>query len=461
MTIPPFAAEILRALEGAGHEAYCVGGCVRDTLLGRVPEDWDIATSARPEETLALFGGDALPTGLRHGTVTVRRGEGGAEVTTFRRDGGYADHRRPESVAFTASLAEDLARRDFTVNAMALSLRGELHDPFGGRRDLEAKCIRCVGEPARRFGEDALRILRGLRFAAVLDFSVEPATAALSAAREDLRFIAPERIFTEVRKLLLAPRPSPVLRRFPEVFGVFWPELLPMPGYDQRNFHHCYDLWEHTLHALDAAPAEESLRFAALLHDVGKPACFSLDADGVGHFYGHAAKSAELADAMLARLRVPNALRQEVGELIRRHDTPLPGIPEANLRRLLRRLGEERLRRLIALQRADNLAQAPAFRAERSAGLDQVLRRLDALLAEDACFSLRQLAVNGRDLLALGLRGPEIGAALDLLLNEVVEGRAPNDREALLALLRRRMGEGLRPGRKGAIVGDDIESPRR
>ena len=389
-----------------------------------------------------------VPTGLKHGTVTVLTEDGPVEVTTFRREGGYADGRHPDEVDFDATLAEDLARRDFTVNAMALSLRGELRDPFHGREDLAAGCIRCVGEPVRRFGEDALRILRGLRFAAVLGFQIEPETAAaLSAAREDLRAIAPERILTEVRKLLTAERPSAVLREFPEGFGVFWSELLPMLGYDQRNFHHCYDLWEHTLHALDAVPGEESLRFAALFHDVGKPDCFSLDGNGVGHFYGHAAKSAELADGMLARLRAPNALRQEVTELIRRHDTPLPGIPEANLRRLLRRLGEERLRRLIALQRADNLAQAPAFRAERSAGLDEVLRRLDAILAEDACFSLRQLAVNGRDLMALGLRGREIGGALDYLLNEVVEGRLPNEQGVLLTALQERYpGNGTNRG---------------
>ena len=439
MTMPEHVREILEALEGAGFAAFCVGGCVRDSLLGREPEDWDITTSARPEEVLGLFGAEALPTGLRHGTVTVRRPGGHAEVTTFRRDGVYTDHRRPESVRFTDSLEEDLARRDFTVNAMALSLRGELRDPFRGREDLAAGRIRCVGEPARRFGEDALRILRGLRFAAVLGFAIEPETAAaLSAARGDLAAIAPERILMELRKLLGAERPSAVLREFPEVFGVFWSELLPMLGYDQRNFHHCYDLWEHTLHALDAVPGEESLRFAALLHDVGKPECFSLDADGVGHFYGHAAKSAERADAMLARLRAPNALREEVTELIRRHDTPLPGIPEANLRRLLRRLGEGRLRRLIALQRADNLAQAPEYRAERAAGLDEVLERLDAILQEDACFSLRQLAVNGRDMLDLGFRGREIGGALDFLLNEVVEGRLENEREALLGAARER-----------------------
>lgn len=290
-----------------------------------------------------------------------------------------------------------------------------------------------MGEPARRFGEDALRILRGLRFAAVLGFAIEPETAAaLSAAREDLRAIAPERIFTEVRKLLAAERPSAVLREFPEVFGVFWPELLPMLGYDQRNFHHCYDLWEHTLHALDAVPGEEALRFAALFHDVGKPDCFSLDAGGVGTSTATPRKAPSWRTGCLPGSGPPMPSERRSRSSSGGTTRP-PRIPEANLRRLLRRLGEARLRRLIALQRADNLAQAPEYRAERAAGLDEVLRRLDAILREDACFSLRQLAVNGRDLLALGLRGAEIGRALDFLLNEVVEGRLPNEQEALLA----------------------------
>ena len=305
-----------------------------------------------------------------------------------------------------------------------------------------------MGEPEARFREDALRILRGLRFAACLGFSIEPETArAMRDCRELLRDLAPERVWEELWRLLPGENAVPVLRECREVFAVVLPEIAPMFDFDQENKHHIFDVWEHTLHALDAVPGEESLRFAALFHDVGKPDCFSLDGNGVGHFYGHAAKSAELADGMLARLRAPNALRQEVTELIRRHDTPLPGIPEANLRRLLRRLGEERLRRLIALQRADNLAQAPAFRAERSAGLDEVLRRLDAILAEDACFSLRQLAVNGRDLMALGLRGREIGGVLDYLLNEVVEGRLPNERGVLLTALQERYpGNGTNRG---------------
>ena len=435
-SIPAFARDILRTLEAAGSEAYCVGGCVRDTLLGRTPGDWDITTSARPEETLALFGAGCPA----HGAA-ARDGHRPDGLTEARRSppsagtGTTPDHRHPESVDFhgfpgprtwpggtspSMPWPSPSGGSCGTPSMAGRTWRRGASAAWGNRRGASGRT------PCASSGGCALRRCWAL------PSSRRPLLPS-PRRREDLRAIAPERIFTEVRKLLAAERPSAVLREFPEVFGVFWPELLPMLGYDQRNFHHCYDLWEHTLHALDAVPGEEALRFAALFHDVGKPDCFSLDAGGVGHFYGHAAKSAQLADAMLARLRAPNALREEVTELIRRHDTPLPGIPEANLRRLLRRLGEARLRRLIALQRADNLAQAPEYRAERAAGLDEVLRRLDAILQEDACFSLRQLAVNGRDLLALGLRGAEIGRALDFLLNEVVEGRLPNEQEALLA----------------------------
>ena len=288
LAIPEGVRVLLERLEAAGYEAWCVGGCVRDALLGRTPEDWDVTTSALPEETMAVFGDQALPTGLKHGTVTVKTGDGPVEVTTYRLDGAYRDHRRPESVAFTASLEEDLARRDFTVNAMALDLRRELRDPFGGRADLARGLLRCVGDPDRRFQEDALRILRGLRFAAALGLEIEPGTAAaVRRNREGLRDIAAERIQVEFFKLLPGKGAAAVLRGYPEVFGVFWPELLPMVGFGQRNRHHCYDVWEHTLHALDAVPGDVVLRCAMLLHDVGKPACFTLDEKGVGHFYGH------------------------------------------------------------------------------------------------------------------------------------------------------------------------------
>ena len=261
VTIPAPVGEILKTLEAAGYGAWCVGGCVRDALLDRMPGDWDVTTSARPEETMALFAGRAVPTGLRHGTVTVKTEQGGVEITTLRRDGAYRDHRRPETVTFTDSLEEDLRRRDFTINAMAADLQGTLYDPLGGRADLTAKVLRCVGEPDRRFGEDALRILRGLRFAAELGVTVHPDTAvAIHRNRELLRAIAPERIWAELKKLVSGKWAAEVLRAYPDVAGVFWPEILPMVGFDQRNGHHCYDVWEHTLHAMEKVKPEPELR---------------------------------------------------------------------------------------------------------------------------------------------------------------------------------------------------------
>ena len=436
MEIPENVQAVLKTLESAGHEAWCVGGCVRDALLGRSPGDWDVTTSAQPEETLGVFGPQGLPTGLRHGTVTVKTPEGPVEVTTYRVDGAYRDHRRPESVAFTRSLDEDLARRDFTANAMARNLRGELRDPFGGREDLRRGILRCVGDPDRRFQEDALRILRGLRFAAALGLEIEPGTAsAIRRNRAGLADIAAERIQTEFFKLLPGKRAAEVLRGYPEVFGVFWPELLPMVGFDQRNRHHCYDVWEHTLHALAASPEDLVLRCAMLLHDVGKPDSFTLDEQGVGHFYGHPAVSREVADRMLRRLKCAAGFRETVVRLVEWHDKDIPRT-DKSIRRALRALGEEDLRRLILVKRADNLGQAPAC-WDRQKELDKAEEILDKLLAEDACFSLKQLAVNGRDLLALGLSGPAVGAALEELLGKVVDGTVPNEREALLETLPR------------------------
>ena len=436
MEIPENVQAVLKTLEAAGHEAWCVGGCVRDALMGRSPEDWDVTSSARPEETLALFGHRGLPTGLKHGTVTVKTEEGPVEVTTYRIDGTYRDHRRPETVAFPRSLDEDLARRDFTVNAMARNLRGELRDPFGGREDLRRGILRCVGEPDRRFQEDALRILRGLRFAATLGLGIEPGTAAaVRRNRDGLRNIAAERIQAEFFKLLPGKDAAEVLRGCPEAFGVFWPELLAMVGFRQRNRHHCFDVWEHTLHALAAAPGDLVLRCTMLLHDVGKPDSFTLDEQGVGHFYGHPAVSCDLADKMLRRLKCAAEFRETVVRLVEWHDRDIPRT-DKSIRRALRILGEEDLRRLILVKRADNLGQAPAY-WDRQKELDKAEEILDKLLAEDACFSLKQLALKGGDLLALGLSGPAVGKALEELLEKVIDGVLPNDREALLEHVRK------------------------
>jgi len=436
VNIPGPVEMILKLLEAHGHAAHCVGGCVRDPLLGRTPEDWDVATSALPEETLAVFPGRAFPTGLRHGTVTVREGSYSVEVTTFRTDGPYADSRHPDSVTFTRSLRDDLSRRDFTVNAMAVDLRGELTDPFGGQADLKAQVLRCVGDPEERFGEDALRILRCLRFSATLGFSVEAETArGLRDCKGLLSNIAAERVRSELTKLLCGKAAAEVLREYPEVVGAVLPEILPMVGFEQHSRYHCYDVWEHTLHALAAAPQEPVLRWAVLLHDVGKPCCFTRDERG-GHFYGHPAVSAEIADAVLRRLKFDNATRDAVTTLVAWHDREIPRT-EKGVRRALMKLGEERMRQLTEVKRADNLGQAPELRS-RLREVERGAEILDALLARDACFSLKQLAVNGRDLMELGLRGPEIGAALDRLISAVVDGELPNEKSALLCAERAR-----------------------
>lgn len=438
--LPAAVREIMETLEGAGYEAWTVGGCVRDVLRGAAPSDWDVTTSARPEEVMALFGGAAIPTGLRHGTVTVCSGGERVEVTTFRCDGAYTDHRRPDTVRFSHSLTEDLARRDLTVNAMAMDLRGRLADPFGGQEDLRAGVLRCVGAPERRFDEDALRLLRTLRFAATLGFAIEEDTAAALRKKAPLlREIAVERITAELDRLLCGEHMAAVLLAFPDVLGVFLPEVLPCVGFDQRNVHHCYDVWTHCVYAASHVPPLPALRWAALLHDIGKPACFTLDEAGVGHFYGHGKLSETMASDICRRLRMDNRRRETVVTLVAWHDRDIPRTEKA-VGRALRQLGEERLRQLIELKRADNAAQSPQFR-HRAAELDKGEAILNQLLARQSCFTLRQLAVNGHDLLSLGYRGAAVGETLNALLDAVVDGEAANDREALLSLAKERKGE--------------------
>jgi len=431
MMIPEFVKKVLKTLESAGHEAWCVGGCVRDALLGREADDWDVTTNALPEETMAVFGSHAIPTGLKHGTVTVRSLGRSIEVTTYRVDGEYRDHRRPESVTFTRSLEEDLRRRDFTVNAMACDLRGELRDPFGGQNDLKNGILRCVGDPDCRFGEDALRILRGLRFSAVLGFEIDSATAgSIHRNKELLAEIAVERIWVELSKLLRGKAAAEVLRQYPDVLGVFWPEILPMVDFDQKNPHHCFDVWEHSLHAVEAVPPEVELRCAALLHDVGKPLCFTVDEQGTGHFYGHGSISRDTAETMLRRLKCSNEFRETVVRLVEWHDREIPRT-DRSVRKALRQLGETDFRRLLLLKRADNLAQAPEYH-DRVLEWDRAEEILDRLITEDACFSLKQLAVNGGDMMRLGVTGRPIGVILNALLDAVVNGELPNERSALL-----------------------------
>ena len=431
--MPQEVCSLLARLESAGYQGWAVGGCVRDTLRGAVPSDWDVTTDARPEQVMALFGPAALPTGLKHGTVTVRTGELHVEVTTFRRDGTYSDHRRPDAVQFSASLEEDLARRDLTVNAMAMDLRGRICDPFGGQEDLSRRVLRCVGDPLRRLDEDALRIMRTLRFAAVLGFTIEPETsAALHRRAPLLADIAAERILVEMNKLLTGEYMASVLLAYPDVLGVFLPELLPCVGFDQRNVHHCYDVWTHSVYAAAAIVPDAALRWAMLLHDIGKPDCFTVDEHGVGHFYGHPARSAELAEEICRRLRMDKKSAQRIVTLVRWHDRDIPRTEKA-VARAARQLGEDTLRQLLAVKRADNRAQSHLCRG-RAADIDRAEAILDDLVARRSCFSLRDLAVRGDDLTALGLHGPAVGETLQKLLDAVMDGSVPNERPALLAL---------------------------
>lgn len=429
--LPPEAAQVLAALRQKGFPAYAVGGCIRDSLLGRCPGDWDIATAALPQQVHAALAPILVAdTGLRHGTVTALVGGRRLEITTFRVDGAYSDHRRPDCVAFTDSLREDLARRDFTMNAMAYAPEEGLIDPFGGEADLRRGEIRAVGQPDLRFQEDALRILRGLRFSAILGFPLEEKTAlALERQRQLLALIAPERIRTELCLLLPGAAAETVLRRHREVFAVFLPELAPMFDFDQCNRHHIYDVWEHTLHAFAAAPRELTLRLTLLLHDCGKPQTFWRDEQGEGHFYGHAAASARLAWQALTRLHFERGLAERVERLIYFHDHDILPTEKAMLR-WLRRMGEEDLRLLLQVKRADNRGQSAEY--DRTEQYDAAEAALDAIRAKGLCFSRGQLALRGGELLCMGLSGPAVGQALDWLVEQVIEGALPNEREALL-----------------------------
>ena len=432
--IPAGALRVLETLENAGYEAWLVGGCVRDSLMGEYPKDYDVTTNASAADVEAAFEGfRVIETGIKHGTVTVISEGMPIEVTTYRVDGRYSDGRHPDSVSFSSDIREDLSRRDFTVNAMAYSPRRGFLDLFGGMSDLRSGMIRCVGAPERRFGEDALRILRALRFASVLGFAIEPETArAIHLCRQSLGKIAAERITQETLKLLCGVNAGSVLRSYCDVIAVIIPPCSGMFGFEQRNPHHDSDVWEHTVRVVESAPPDRILRLAALLHDIGKPGCFSADEKGVGHFYGHAARSEEIARLIFSDyLRVDRRTEDRVLFLVAHHDEHI--IPDRRfLRRRLARYGEEPLRQLLALERADIRGQAAALCADRLAALDEAESILDGLVGESACLSLRSLEINGGGLMAMGIpKGPMIGKVLNKLLDEVCDESLVNSADAL------------------------------
>ena len=387
---PQPVREMLALLRESGHTPYLVGGCVRDSLLGCAPQDWDICTSAAPEQTEACFAADrTILTGARYGTVTVVRGGVPYEITTFRAESGYADSRHPDRVDFLRELAPDLARRDFTVNAIALAPTGALIDPFGGQEDLCSGVLRCVGDPARRFAEDALRILRLLRFASVLGFSVEENTArAAREQRDGLRAIAHERVYAELNKLLCGEHAAAVLLEYPDILGVVLPEILPCVGFDQRNPHHSFDVWEHTARAVAAVPPTRELRWTMLFHDLGKPQCMTLDAQGVGHFYGHTARSAQMAEEIMARLHFEKALRDGVRARLACFDDLFPP-KRAAIHREMAKRGREVTADLLLTKYADNAAKTPDGPSLARQPWQAAQTVYDALAAENACCSVR------------------------------------------------------------------------
>lgn len=431
--IPEHALTVVERLERYGYEAYVVGGCVRDSLLGRNPKDWDVCTNALPEEVLRVFKRfHVIKTGLQHGTVTVMVSHQPVEVTTFRIDGVYTDNRHPDSVNFVSRVEEDLARRDFTINAMAYNPTRGLVDAFGGQEDLRAGIIRCVGEPDARFNEDGLRILRALRFAARYDFGIETETAfSIHRNRHLLENVSVERIFVELKGILVGEGVLGMMQAFPDVFAVIIPELAPTVGFDQHNPHHCYDVWTHIAHAVQAAPADEVLRLALLLHDMAKPATYTLGEDGKGHFYNHGQVGADMARDILLRLKSDTATLQNVVTLVREHDSVLP-TTAPGMRRLIGKLGVETLQQLLSIKQADMAAQSTHEREQKQATLRNARLLLEDVLDEPAAFTVGDLAITGRELIAMGLKpGPAMGAILKTLLAEVQDEQLDNTREAL------------------------------
>ena len=423
---------VMERLESKGFQVFLVGGCLRDLLRGENPQDYDLASTVPPEEMEQLLSPyPVIATGLRYGTVTAVVEGQALEITRLRREGGYKDGRRPDWVLPTEDIREDLARRDFTINAMAFSPSHGLIDPFGGAQDLEKQLIRAVGEPGRRFQEDGLRILRGLRFASRLDFDLEQETArALVEKRHLLGQVAQERITGEFIRLVEGMAAPRVLEEFFPVAVQVVPELQALQGFEQHTPYHIYDVWQHTLRVLDGVGEGREVRLAALFHDIAKPQCFFRGRRGIGHFKGHAVAGGAVTGQILKRMRFPTQLREEVCQLVRWHDEDIPQTDEA-VRRWLNLLGPVQLRRLLLLQQADSRAKSP-----RSDTLfaGRLLQRMENILQRGDCFTLKSLAVHGNNLKAMGFSGPQVGRALERLLDQVIKEPEKNQREILLAL---------------------------
>ena len=430
--LPEYVKTALNALENTGFEGYVVGGCVRDIHLGKTPEDWDITTNATPDEMLSVFRDfRVIPTGIKHGTLTVVIDGHNLEVTTYRVDGEYTDNRRPESVTFSRNISEDLARRDFTVNALAYNENTGVLDLYGGIHDLQNGIIRCVGEPDKRFEEDALRIMRAIRFSSVLGFEIEEKTKqSIFKYADNLTTISAERISVELIKLLSGKDVTKILMEYRTVIAVFIPELKKTFDFDQNNKHHIYTVYDHMAYSVGYAPNEPDVRLALLFHDIGKPDTYFTDKDGVGHFYGHGDVSAKITLPILKRLRLSREMTDTVHTLVKYHDYPIE--PSRKIvRRRLRKFGEPMLRKLMSVKVGDSKAHNPVY-ADRVNEIDEVNTVIDSVINDGDCFDMKSLKISGGDLQKLGIEsGPKLGEILNKLLGEVVDGKLENDFDSL------------------------------
>lgn len=433
--LPEKVNTIIKTLQAHGYEAYAVGGCVRDSILGRIPDDWDITTSATPQETKALFH-RTFDTGIEHGTITVLIEKDAFEVTTYRVDGEYEDSRHPKEVTFTRCLKEDLLRRDFTINAMAYNDTEGLVDIFGGIEDLEKKVIRCVGNARERFGEDALRIMRAVRFAAQLGFEIEEDTkAGIIELAPTLANISAERIQVELIKMMVSPNPT-LLRKAYElgITKIILPEFDAMMETKQETPHHMYDVGEHTLKAIESVRADKVLRLTMLFHDIAKPKRKTVDEQGVAHFKMHDVEGAEMTKQILRRLKFDNDTMNKVVKLVQYHDYRMPAKP-TNVRRAMNKIGEELFPYYLEVRMADTLAQSDYMREEKLQNLEEIRACYEEILEKSECVSLKTLAVTGKDLIADGMEpGKEIGRVLGTLLEHVLDDPSLNQKEILLKM---------------------------
>lgn len=434
INIPNKCRFIFEKLQASGFDCYAVGGCVRDSIMNIVPKDWDFTTNATPDEISAIFNDYKLvDIGKKYGTICVVNENDAFEITTFRTDGDYTDNRHPDSVCFSADIRDDLSRRDFTMNSIAYSESTGFVDVYSGFEDIKNRLIRCTGEPVLRFGEDALRILRALRFASVSGFEIETETSkAIFECKDNLKSVHPHRMRKELSGLLMGKYAANILRDYAQVLSVIIPEIVPMFDCAQNNPHHKYDVWNHTLKALENSPQDEVLRLSIFFHDIGKPHTKSTDDKGIDHFKSHQLKSMEIAQSVLRRYGYPTKVVTEVSLLVRYHDERFRRQDES-IKRVLSLIGKDLIFSLLTISECDMLGQSEYKRQEKLSNLESVRISTDRILGSDECYTVSQMKINGEDLIRLGYSGKEIGIILDELLYKIIKGKLNNEYSDLIS----------------------------